>query len=89
DGLVRYDRGRGWSWPMRHVDIDGDNWLGALINTNIALDYADWRAAIVFARNGDAWQIGFSDGKTAELPRSRAAMPVRAVKACARSSLPA
>ena len=79
DGLLRYDRGRGWSGPLRHVEIDGDRWLQALLNTNIGVDYADWRAGIVIARDGDAWSIGFADGTTAELPRSAAQMPVRGV----------
>ena len=79
DGLLRYDRGRGWGGPVRHVEIDGDSWLQALLNTNIGVDYADWRAAIVIARDGDSWSIGFADGKTGELPRSAAQMPVRGV----------
>ena len=49
DGLLRYDSGRGWSGPLRHVELDGDNWLGALLNTNIQLDYSDWRAGIAIA----------------------------------------
>ncbi|MHA0318226.1 penicillin-binding protein 1A [Sphingomonas melonis] len=78
DGLLRYDSGRGWSGPLRHVDLDdADGWLQPLLNTNIGLDYKDWRAAIVIAREGDAWQIGFADGKTGTLPRSAAQMPVR------------
>ncbi|WP_445194045.1 penicillin-binding protein 1A [Sphingomonas sp. Tas61C01] len=77
NGLLRYDRGRGWSGPMRHVEIDGDNWLQPLLNTNIALDYADWRAAIAIARDGGAWTIGFANGQTATLPRDAAQMPVR------------
>ncbi|MCW6535181.1 penicillin-binding protein 1A [Sphingomonas lycopersici] len=77
DGLVRYDRGRGWNGPLRHVDFEGDGWLGALANTNISIDYNDWRAAIAIAREGDAWQIGFANGQTGSLPRDLAQMPVR------------
>ncbi|NJR78822.1 penicillin-binding protein 1A [Sphingomonas corticis] len=77
DGLLRYEAGRGWAGPMRHVEIDGDNWQGALIATNISLDYSDWRPAIAIARDGDAWTIGFSDGRTARLPRWAAQQPVR------------
>jgi len=78
DGLLRYDRGRGWSGPLRHVELDeGGAWLQPLLDTNIGLDYADWRAAIVIARDGDAWQIGFADGRTGTLPRWAAQMPVR------------
>ncbi|UVO51667.1 transglycosylase domain-containing protein [Sphingomonas sp. SUN019] len=77
EGLLRFDRGRGWAGPLKHVDIDGDRWLSALINTNIGLDYNDWRAAIAIARDGDAWQIGFADGQTATMPRWAAQTPVR------------
>lgn len=77
DGLIRYDRGRGWAGPLRHVDFEGDGWLGALIGTNIGINYADWRAAIAIARDGDAWRIGFINGQTGELPRDLAQMPVR------------
>jgi penicillin-binding protein 1A len=76
DGLLRYAAGRGWTGPIRHVEIDGDNWLQPLLNTNIGLDYKDWRAAIVIGREGDAWSIGFADGSTASLPRENAQMPV-------------
>ena len=79
NGLLRFDSGRGWSGPLRHVDVDGDKWYGALLNTNISLDYSDWRAAIAIARDGDAWRIGFADGTTGELPRDAAQMPVRNV----------
>jgi penicillin-binding protein 1A len=77
NGLLRFDSGRGWSGPLRHIDIDGDRWYGALLNTNISLDYSDWRAAIAIARDGDAWRIGFADGTTGTLPRDAAQMPVR------------
>ncbi|MCU6454830.1 transglycosylase domain-containing protein [Sphingomonas sp. A2-49] len=77
DGLLRYDRGRGWSGPITHKDIDGDAWLQTLLNTNIGVDYGDWRAGIAIARDGDAWTIGFADGKTGTLPRRAAQMPVR------------
>ncbi|PZQ58171.1 MAG: penicillin-binding protein [Sphingomonas taxi] len=81
NGLLRFDAGRGWSGPLKHVDIDGDNWTGALIGSNIMLDYADWRAAIAIARSrgaeGDAWRIGFSDGSTGSMTREAAQMPVR------------
>jgi penicillin-binding protein 1A len=77
DGLLRYDRGRGWNGPLRHVEISNENWQAALLNTNISLDYADWRAAIVISLSGDAATIGFANGQTAALPRYAAQMPVR------------
>lgn len=77
DGLIRYDRGRGWSGPMREQEISGDNWRSALLNTNIDLDYEDWRAAIVISKAGNSAQIGFGNGVTGVLPRGGAQMPVR------------
>ncbi len=77
DGLLRFDRGRGWSGPLRQVDVEGDNWRGALAASNVALDYKDWRAAIVIDRAGSSAELGFADGSTGTLPRSAAAMPVR------------
>lgn len=76
DGLLRYDRGRGWSGPIAHKEIGG-SWQQTLLGTNIGLDYENWRAGIAIAREGDGWQIGFDDGTTGTLPRSGATMPVR------------
>jgi penicillin-binding protein 1A len=77
DGLVRFESARGWSGAIRNEPIVDGNWLQPLLNTNVGLDHKDWRAAIVVARAGDAWQIGFADGRTASLPRWGAQMPVR------------
>jgi penicillin-binding protein 1A len=77
EGLVRFDRGRGWSGPIKTQTIDGARWHQALLNTNIGLDYNDWRAAIVIAVAADGAEIGFADGRTGTLPRWGAAMPVR------------
>lgn len=76
-GLIRYESGRGWSGPVRQVEIDGDRWQQALLNTNIGLDYSDWRAGIVVSRESGSAVIGFADGSTGTLPRSAAQMPVR------------
>lgn len=77
DGLLRYDRGRGWSGPMREKPFEGDGWRSALLNENIDLDYEDWRAAIVISKTAGSAQIGFDDGRTGVLPRGGAQMPVR------------
>ncbi|MEK9209866.1 penicillin-binding protein 1A [Sphingomonas sp. 2378] len=87
DGLVRFEGGRGWSGPIRHEDIGGDNWQQALLNTNIALDYRDWRAGIVTAKDSGEAMIGFANGRTGTLPRSGAQMPRRGSAATAFSAL--
>jgi penicillin-binding protein 1A len=76
DGLLRYDRGRGWSGPINHVEV-GNGWLQPFLNTNIGVDYEDWRAAVAIARNAGGWEIGFDNGQTGTLPHSLATMPVR------------
>jgi len=87
DGLVRFEGGRGWAGPIRHVDLDGDNWQQALLNTNIGLDYRDWRAGIVTAKDSGEAMIGFANGRTGTLPRSGAQMPRRGSAATAFSAL--
>jgi penicillin-binding protein 1A len=92
DGLMRYDRGRGWSGAIRRLEADGDSWpdggwLQAFLNTNIALDYNDWRAAVVVAKAGTSAEIGFSNGQTGTLPAGNASMPVRGVGGTAFAAL--
>ena len=76
DGLLRFDAGRGWNGPIAHKDVDADNWQQVLLNTNIGLNYNDWRAGIVIAKDAAA-TIGFADGSTGTMPRWGAQMPVR------------
>src|SRR5690242_12254055 len=42
DGLVRYDAGRGWSGPIKHVEIDNGDWRRSLLLSRAALNYNDW-----------------------------------------------
>ena len=81
DGLLRFDRGRGWTGPLRHIDLGADvggrGWLQGLVNTNIGLDYANWRAAIVISKDANRASIGFADGSTGSLPNFGAQMAVR------------
>lgn len=88
-GLLRFDSGRGWSGPLSHVEITGTAWQSALLNTNIGLDYDNWRAAIVTARSSESAEIGFADGSTGTLPRWGAQMPVRGVGGTAFAALKA
>ena len=76
DGLLRYAAGRGWSGPVAHKEITPDDWRQVLLNTNIGLDYKDWRAAIAIERESGGWRLGFANGQEATLPDSLAAMPV-------------
>ncbi|MCM8729408.1 penicillin-binding protein 1A [Hephaestia sp. GCM10023244] len=77
DGLIRYDRGRGWSGPIRHVEVENGGWQSALLLSNIGLDYEDWQAAIVSGVAGGSASLVFANGSTGNLPRDNATMPVR------------
>ena len=76
EGLLRFDRGRGWSGPVAHVDLVDGQWLGPFLAANLGVDYQDWRTAVVVS-TGSSATIGFADGSTGMLPPSGAAMPVR------------
>ena len=74
DGLLRYDRGRGWTGPVAKIAL-GDNWLAAFTARNIAVSYKDWRTAVVLSKAATAAQIGFADGSTGMLPAYAAQQP--------------
>jgi len=74
DGLVRYDRGKGWSGPIRTIEI-GNNWAQQLAAANLGAGYPDWRVAIVLSKGPDSVRLGFADGRTGMMPASAATMP--------------
>lgn len=74
DGLVRYDRGKGWSGPIRSIEI-GNNWAQQLAAANLGAGYPDWRVAIVLSKGPDSVRLGFADGRTGMMPASAATMP--------------
>ena len=71
DGLVRYDRARGWRGAAAHIE-SGEGWVDRLRRVNLPTGYDEWRAAVVLAKNGDSLQLGFTDGSTGKLPASGA-----------------
>ena len=74
EGLLRFDRGRGWSGPSGKVDVTG-NWQQAFAAANIGVAYKDWRTAVVLAKATDAARIGFVDGSEGLLPSWAASTP--------------
>ncbi len=76
DGLLRYDRGKGWSGPVARIDASGD-WQTVFAERNIGITYKDWRAAVVLEKAGGRAQLGFVDGSTGVLPSYAAQMPRR------------
>jgi penicillin-binding protein 1A len=74
DGLVRYDRGKGWSGPIRTLEL-GNNWAQQLASANLGAGYPDWRVAVVLSKGVDSARLGFADGRTGVMPASAATMP--------------
>jgi penicillin-binding protein 1A len=79
DGLVRYDRGKGWSGPMRHFEETDGPWARQLAAANLGAGYKDWFTAVVSAKAGRDATLTFSDGTTGTLPAYAATMPRRGV----------
>ncbi|KPF93529.1 penicillin-binding protein [Novosphingobium sp. AAP83] len=65
--LLRYGGGRAWHGPIARIDLDDGNWQTQLITSNIAINYQNWRVGVLLSRKGSGGEIGFSDGKTADL----------------------
>jgi len=78
DGLVRYDRGKGWSGPIKQLE-EGAGWSRSLAAANIGAGYKDWFAAVVTEKSGNSAQLAFADGSTGTLPSYAATMPKRGV----------
>ncbi len=76
DGLLRFDRGRGWSGPVGKVDVAG-NWQQSFASANIGISYKDWRTAVVLSKGEGAIQLGFVDGTQGVMPGWAASMPRR------------
>ncbi len=82
DGLMRYDRGRGWRDPGLSIDMSRD-WRSQLAIADYGVGYEDWRSAVVISRDGGAVTIGFTDGTTGTLPSYAASMPKRGTQTAA------
>jgi penicillin-binding protein 1A len=77
DALVRYERGRGWSGPVREIEDLGENWERQLAGLGLGAGYPDWKIAVVLSKDASEATIGFTSGETASLPRWAAVMPRR------------
>ncbi len=74
DGLVRYDRGHGWSGPIKTLKMS-ENWAQTLSASNLGAGYPDWRVAMILSKEGTSARIGFADGKVGMLPSWAATQP--------------
>ncbi|HEY1125440.1 MAG TPA: transglycosylase domain-containing protein [Sphingobium sp.] len=75
NGLLRYDSGRGWTGPIRRINVA--KWQAELAAANLGLDFEQWSIAAVIEKGADAATLGFVDGRRGVLPASGAQMPRR------------
>ena len=80
DGLVRYDKAKGWHGPATHIET-GEGWAERLVGVHLGTGYADWFPAVVLGRQGADFRIGFTDGSTGTLLASSAARTLNDVPA--------
>lgn len=73
DGLVRYDRARGWRGPNATIEL-GDGWDRRLRAVNLGTGYDEWRAAVILGRDGAGFRIGFEDGSEGRMAAADATM---------------
>ncbi len=78
DGLVRYDRPRGWRGATDKIDL-GEGWQTRLRQINLPVGYDDWRSSVVLSKSGNMIVLGFQDGSKGRLPAGNANLPVRGV----------
>ncbi len=73
DGLVRYDRVRGWRGPAASIAL-GEGWQARLRALNLPVGYESWRAAVILAAEPGRFRLGFTDGSTGIMYAGDAAM---------------
>lgn len=78
DGLVKYDRPRGWRGVTDTIEL-GEGWPQRLRAVNLPVGYDDWRAAVVLEKAGGTISLGFEDGSNGRMPASNASLPLRGV----------
>ena len=70
DGLLRYNAGKAWKANMGTIDVSDDKWASRFAATNIAIDYAQWRAGVALGKG----KVGFADGSIGQLDGAPSAM---------------
>jgi penicillin-binding protein 1A len=69
DGLIAYDRRHGWRGaPLRLASVDADGWTQQLDEAEIPEGAPEWQRALVLSTTAQVATIGFTDGRTGEIP---------------------
>ncbi len=63
DGLVKFDRQRGWRGPVKHFDSVGEDWGVTVAEVQPLTDVVEWQLAIVLGNGDGGLQIGLHPGR--------------------------
>jgi penicillin-binding protein 1A len=63
DGLVSFDRSRGWRGPVKQIDMAAGEWGAALGATEVPADIAPWRMGVVLEVQKTKVVIGLRPAK--------------------------
>ncbi len=64
DGLIRFDRGKGWSGPIATIPMDDGQWQSRLASSGLDIDYRNWQVAVVLKRVRNRAEVGLKNGDT-------------------------
>jgi penicillin-binding protein 1A len=67
DGMQRFDRKYGYRGPVTTIEL-GEDWAKTLAAVPPPKGLRNWQLAVVLEDSAEAVKIGFSDGKTGEIP---------------------
>lgn len=65
DGLVTFDRGKGWRGAVQRIEVSGD-WGAALSNIEIPTDLAPWRLGVVLEAQRGKAVVGLRPARQAD-----------------------
>ncbi len=64
DGLIRFDRGKGWSGPIATIAVGDGKWQSRMANSGLDIDYRNWQIAVVLKRVRNRAEVGLRNGDT-------------------------
>ncbi|MCB1499599.1 MAG: penicillin-binding protein 1A [Bauldia sp.] len=62
DGLVKFDRQRGWRGPVKHFDALGEDWGVTIADVPALTDVIEWQLAVVLGNGNGGIEIGLQPG---------------------------
>lgn len=75
DGLVRFDRSKGWRGPVAQIDVSGD-WGTVLADREVPADISPWQLGVVLSAEAKRAIVGLrpTRGADRKLPEERQAV---------------